>query len=168
MIDRRAMLRSLACLLLAGCATGGGASGPNGAAASGTPVFELRAASGKLRPGWTEMPARGGGSLIVSPTPLLRPQDCDNAALSKSDSPALILSVKASMREALSAATLPIVYDEKRNNTESVVFMVDGQIVWVAQLGMPYGRQVAVRIGPNGLSEEEAKRCIDEVKRLGR
>jgi len=168
MIDRRAMLRSLACLLLAGCASGGGTSGPNASGAPATPVFELRAASGKLRPGWTEMPARGGGSLIVAPTPLLRPQDCDNAALSKSDSPALILSVKPSIREALSAATLPIVYDEKRNTSESVVFMVDGQIVWVAQLGMPYGRQVAVRIGPNGLTEDEAKRCIDEVKRLGR
>jgi hypothetical protein len=33
---------------------------------------------------------------------------------------------------------------------------------------MPYGRQVAVRIGPNGLTEDEAERCIKEVKRIGR
>ena len=45
-----------------------------------------------------------------------------------------------------------------------VVFMLDGQPVYAAVLGMPLSRQVAIRIGAGGLTEDEAKHCLDVVK----
>jgi len=133
-----------------------GASGPDAPA----PVFELRLASSQEREGWTEMPVRGGGSLLVATQPLLTPADVDNAARStRGDS--LILNVRPSNRAVLQASTSDHMY-------KPVVFLMDGQAVYMAVLGMPLNRQVAIRIGPDGLTPAEADACMEAVRRAGR
>ena len=147
-------------LLAAACAAP--SRRPDAAAGPGTPapVFELRLASSQEREGWTEMPVRGGGSLLVATQPLLTPADVDNAARSaRGDS--LILNVRSSNRAVLQAATSDHMY-------KPVVFLMDGQAVYMAVLGMPLNRQVAIRIGPDGLTPAEADACIEAVRRAGR
>lgn len=167
MIGRRTFaLAALAAL--AGCAAPGKApEGP--AAVPGAPAFELRLASSnraKLREGWTEMPVRGDtkGSILVSPRALLRAEDVDNAALSKGDSPALILSVRPSARELLTAETQAHLYNENTNPDEWIVMMLDGNVVYIARLGLPLHKQVSVRIGREALTKAEADRCIEVVR----
>ena len=113
------------------------------------------------------MPVRGGGSLIVAPDAILLPEQVANAAISKGESPALLLNVKPAYRQSLGTATGQHLYDEKKAPHKNIVFMVDGQVVYPALLGMPLSRQVSIRIGAGAITEQEARRCADEVKRLG-
>jgi hypothetical protein len=129
-------------------------------AAAVVPAFELRLASGQKREGWAEMPVRGGGTLLVAPTPLLTPKDIKNAAISANSGDSLILNVREGNRAVLQAATADHMY-------KHIVFLVDGQAVYMAMLGMPLNRQVAIRIGPDALTQDEAKRCLQAVKEQG-
>ncbi len=164
-------LTAAALVTLAACSAP--AKSPEGPpAVPGAPAFELRLASSnrsKLRDGWTEMQVRGDtkGSILVSPRALLRVEDVDNAALSKGDSPALLLSVRPSARELLTAETQAHLYNEKTNPDEWIVMMVDGHVVYIARLGLPLNKQVSVRIGREALTREEADRCIDAIRRQG-
>jgi hypothetical protein len=74
-------------------------------AAAVVPAFELRLASGQKREGWAEMPVRGGGTLLVAPTPLLTPKDIKNAAISANSGDSLILNVREGNRAVLQAAS---------------------------------------------------------------
>jgi hypothetical protein len=152
-------------MLLAGACLCGCASSPQGsqggsAAAPAAPVFELRLASGEKREGWTEMPVRGGGTLLVAPTPLLTPKEIKNAAISSTSGDSLILNVREGNRAVLQAATADHMY-------KHIVFMVDGKVTYMALLGIPLNRQVAIRIGPDALTQDEAKRCLEAVKAQG-
>ncbi|NBX25656.1 MAG: hypothetical protein EBQ99_06345 [Planctomycetes bacterium] len=154
---------ALAVACLAACATGPGAGPERGSAAAAAvvaPAFELRLASGQKREGWAEMPVRGGGTLLVAPTPLLTPKDIKNAAISSTSGDSLILNVREGNRAVLQAATADHMYKQ-------IVFLVDGQVVYMAMLGMPLNRQVAIRIGPDALTQDEAKRCLQAVKEQG-
>jgi preprotein translocase subunit SecD len=123
----------------------------------GTPAFELRLAENQLRTGWTEMPVRGGGTLIVAPQPVLTPAQVNNAALSRDGGEWLIFNVREGSRGTLQAMT-------GEHTKKWVVFMLDGQAVYAAVLGMPLSRQVAIRIGPDGITDAEAKRCLEIVR----
>jgi hypothetical protein len=155
-----------ALLLVASCVAGCGAparSSSSTAAPAGSPAvpeFELRLASGQEREGWVVMPVRGGGTLMVAPTPLLTPKDIKNAAISSNSGDSLILNVREGNRAVLQAATGDHMY-------KHLVFMVDGQVAYMALLGMPLNRQVAIRIGPDALTMDEAKRCLEAVKAHG-
>ncbi|MGA1267102.1 MAG: hypothetical protein ACO32J_07990 [Phycisphaerales bacterium] len=155
--------RRLAAALLAtaaACSSPAPRSDAAGGPGTDAPAFELRLASSQEREGWTEMPVRGGGSLLVAAQPLLTPAAVDNAARSaRGDS--LILNVRSSNRGVLQAATSDHMY-------KPVVFLMDGQAVYMAVLGMPLSRQVAIRIGPDGLTSDEADACIEAVRRAGR
>ncbi len=157
-------MRPFAALLLAAaCVAGCGAPARNSSATAGAPAvpeFELRLASGQKREGWLELPVRGGGTLLVAPTPLLTPADIKNAAISSNSGDSLILNVREGNRAVLQAATGDHMY-------KHIVFMVDGQVVYMALLGMPLNRQVAIRIGPDALTQDEARRCLDAVKAHG-
>jgi len=156
---RRALLGSICCvLLLASCSIEKQPLTLNdGLDGSGPPAFELRLASAKLIAGWTEMQVRGGGSLIVSPKAILLPSQVRNAAISKNDSDALILNVRMGSRETLQAYTSEHMF-------KPIVFLIKGKAVYMAVLGMPLNRQVSIRIGPDGITEAEAKFCLDSVK----
>ena len=162
-------MRLAAALLLtvaagvSGCASpaGGKSTAGSGTAQSpAAPVFELRLASGQKREGWTEMPVRGGGTLLVAPQPLLTPREIKNAAISSNGGEALILNVREGNRAVLQAATADHMY-------KHIVFMLDGQVVYMALLGMPLNRQVSIRIGPDAITQDEAKRCMDAVRAAG-
>lgn len=118
--------------------------------------FELRLADNKLRDGWSEMPVRGGGTLIVAPDAVLIPSQVENAAIGRNGD-SLLLNVRASDRQTLQAVTENHMY-------KPVVFLLDGQPVYMAVLGMPLNRQLSIRIGPDGISEAEAKRCLQVVR----
>ena len=155
MIARRALI-GLAFAALAAC------SAPKRAAdatpgAPGVPSFELRLAENQLRSGWSEMPVRGGGTLIVAPQPVLVPAQVNNGAISREGGEWLILNVREGYRAQLQAAT-------EGHTKKWIVFMLDGQPMYAAVLGMPLSRQVAIRIGAGGLTEDEAKRCLEVVK----
>ena len=165
MIARRVLLLT-ALAALAGCKAAEPA--PDGpAAVPGAPPFEFRIASSKARSGWVEMPVRGGGSVVVAPRPVLRLEDIDNAAMSKGDSPAVVFSVRPAAREVLTAETQAHIYNERTNPDDWFVMMVDGNIAYIARLGLPLNRQVSVRIGREALTKAEAERCIDVVRRQG-
>jgi hypothetical protein len=118
--------------------------------------FELRLADNKLRDGWNEMPVRGGGTLIVAPEAVLVPAQVENAAIGRNGD-SLLLNVRASDRQTLQAVTEGHMY-------KPVVFLLDGQAVYMAVLGMPLNRQLSIRIGPDGITEAEAKRCLEAVR----
>jgi hypothetical protein len=118
--------------------------------------FELRLADNKLRDGWSEMPVRGGGSLIVAPDAVLVPAQVENAAIGRNGD-ALLLNVRAGDRQTLQAVTESHMY-------KPVVFLLDGKPVYMAVLGMPLNRQLSIRIGPDGITEAEAKRCLEVVR----
>ena len=161
MIARRVLL-AVAFAALAGC--GSSQRGPSGSSATavpGTPAFELRLAENQVRKGWSEMPVRGGGTLIVSPQAVLTPPQVNNAAISREGGEWLILNVREGSRGTLQAAT-------SEHTRKWVVFMLDGQAVYAAVLGMPLSRQVAIRIGADGLTEDEAKRCLEIIRSAGR
>ena len=163
MIARRAILLT-ALVAMAGCAAPQRA--PDGPpAVPGAPAFEFRMASSKPRAGWTEMPVRGGGTVLVAPKPVLRLEDIDNAALSKGDSPAVVFSVRPSARDVLTAETQAHIYNERTNPDDWFAMLVDGHVTYIARLGLPLNRQVSVRIGKDALSKAEADHCIDAVRR---
>jgi hypothetical protein len=149
---------------LAGCAApstvapDAASSGSNQSATPAAPAkpFELRLADSKLRDGWTEMPVRGGGSLIVSPEAILSPSQVDNAAIGRNGD-SLILNIRGGDRQTLQAVTEGHMY-------KPVVFLLEGKAVYMAVLGMPLNRQLSIRIGPDGITEDEAKRCLDVVR----
>ena len=161
-------LRRAFCLMalatIAGCASQsttaadapsrGGASAP--VATAPAKPFELRLADSKLRDGWTEMAVRGGGSLIVAPEAILSPSQVDNAAIGRNGD-SLILNIRGGDRQTLQATTEGHMY-------KPVVFLLDGQAVYMAVLGMPLNRQLSIRIGPDGITEAEAKRCLEVVR----
>ena len=163
-------LRTLALAALAGCASqpastpaasAGGVPSAQPAAARPAPAaparpFELRLADNKLRDGWNEMPVRGGGTLIVAPESVLVPAQVENAAIGRNGD-SLLLNVRASDRQTLQAVTEGHMY-------KPVVFLLDGQAVYMAVLGMPLNRQLSIRIGPDGITEAEAKRCLEVVR----
>jgi hypothetical protein len=155
-------LWALALAALAACASQPATPGVTQAGGSrATPAvparpFELRLADNKLREGWGEMPVRGGGTLIVSPEPVLVPSQIENAAIGRNGD-SLLLNVRAGDRQTLQAVTENHMY-------KPVVFLLDGQAVYMAVLGMPLNRQLSIRIGPDGITEAEAKRCLEAVR----
>ena len=155
-------LCALALVALASCASqstapaSAQADGPRAAPAAPARPFELRLADNKLRDGWSEMPVRGGGTLIVAPDAVLIPSQVENAAIGRNGD-SLLLNVRASDRQTLQAVTETHMY-------KPVVFLLDGQPVYMAVLGMPLNRQLSIRIGPDGISEAEAKRCLQVVR----
>ena len=155
MIARRALF-ALAFAALAACSAPKRPADAS-ATAPGVPSFELRLAENQLRKGWSEMPVRGGGTLIVAPQPVLTPVQVSNAAISREGGEWLILNVREGYRGPLQAVT-------EQHTKKWVVFMLDGKPVYAAVLGMPLSRQVAIRIGAGGLSEDEAKQCLEVVK----
>jgi len=159
-------LPSLALAALTACA-GPQATSPQSSqgASQATPAaaakpFELRLADSKVREGWVEMPVRGGGSLIVASDAILSPSQIENAAIGRNGD-ALILNVRAGDRQTLQAVTEGHMY-------KPVVFLLDGQAVYMAVLGMPLNRQLSIRIGPDGITETEAKRCLEVVRQQRR
>ena len=165
MIARRAIVLGALVALAACAAPVKVQEGPP--AVPGAPAFEFRMASSKARPGWTEMQVRGGGTVVVSPKPVLRLEDIDNAALSKGDSPAVLFSVRPAARDVLTAETQAHIYNDRTNPDDWFAMLVDGHVAYIARLGLPLNRQVSVRIGRDALSKDEAERCIEAVRRQG-
>jgi len=168
----------LVSLVAVGLACSGGCQSPSASPTAAQPaakaepvppVFEFRIASNRMQEGWTEMsvPGEKKASLMVAPRPVLRLEDIDNAALSKGETPALVLSVRSSAREVLLASTQRHVYDERRNPDDWFVMLMDGQVAYAARLGMPLNRQVFIRIGKEAITEAQADRCIEAVRATG-
>lgn len=147
------------CAVLCGCQTGQRSSSES--VPEGTPAFELRLASAQAMAGWKEMPVRGGGTLLVCPQPLLTPSQISKAAFGKNDGDSLILNVREGSRGTLQAIS-------GEHMKKPIVFLIDGQAVYMAVLGMPLSRQVSIRVGPDGITEAEAKYCLQAVKDAGR
>jgi hypothetical protein len=65
--------------------------------------------------------------------------------------------VRGGDRQTLQAVTEGHMY-------KPVVFLLEGKAVYMAVLGMPLNRQLSIRIGPDGITEDEAKRCLEVVR----
>ena len=155
-------LCAIALVALASCASQPASTpAPQADGSGAVPVaparpFELRLADNKLRDGWSEMPVRGGGSLIVAQEAVLVPAQVENAAIGRNGD-SLLLNVRAGDRQTLQAVTENHMY-------KPVVFLLEGKPVYMAVLGMPLNRQLSIRIGPDGITEAEAKRCLEVVR----
>ncbi len=118
-------------------------------------------ASEKRLPGFIDMSTlevvQGGGTLWVSPEPILRLSDISNAARANSGENFLYLTVKVSSRSGLQS-------DTGAHLRDLLAFMLNGKIVYVAILVAPLSQQMIVRIGPDGISEEQAEDIMQAVR----
>jgi len=152
-------LRAIAIMLAAATAAGGGCAG-SPRSEGPLPSVEFRLAEFEPREAFVEARSRDGETLWIAPEPVLTLEDFSTSLIRRQASDDfLLLNVKAGSRIRLDAATMP-------HLDRPVVVMIDGTIVYVPTLKTSISRQVPVRIGPRGITRDEALRITDAIADL--
>ncbi len=117
------------------------------------PALEVRLAEFAPTEGWSQMQLRTDSRPIwVAPEPLLGLADFrDGLVRNQGGRDFLLLNVREGAKVRLENATVPHV-------DHPLAVMLDGAVIYAPTLKTSISRQVPVRIGPGGISVEEAER----------